>query len=76
MSTVKVFKNGNSQAIRIPKEYSVKDSELYIQKIGNSIILTPKNDPWKSFRESLDMFSDDLFKDGREQPDNQEREEL
>ena len=76
MSTVKVFKNGNSQAIRIPKEYSVKDSELYIQKIGDSIILTPKKDPWKSFRESLDMFSDDLFEDGRYQPDYQEREEL
>ena len=76
MHTVKVFKSGNSQAVRIPKEFSVKDSELYIQKVGNSIILTSKHDPWQTFRNSLDKFSNDLFSDGRDQPENQEREEF
>lgn len=76
MHTAKVFKNGNSQAVRLPKEYSVSESELYIQKIGSSIILTSKSEPWDSLRMSLDMFSDDIFADGRDQPEMQEREEL
>ena len=74
MKTAKVFKSGNSQAIRLPKEFSTNESELYIQKIGNSLILISKKDPWSSFRTSLSMFSEDVFSDGREQPENQERE--
>lgn len=74
MHTAKVFKSGNSQAVRIPKEYSIDESEMYIQKVGNSIILTSKNDPWQAFRNSLDKFSEDLFSEGREQPEQQERE--
>ena len=76
MQTVKVFKSGNSQAIRIPKEFLIDEKELYIQKIGKSIILTSKEDLWKTFEESLDSFSDDLFTDGREQPEQQERDSL
>ncbi len=72
MQTVKVFKSGNSQAVRIPKNCSVSDEELYIQKIGNTIILTPINDIWKNF----ENFSDDLFEDGRQQPERQKRENL
>ena len=74
MHTVKVFKNGNSQAIRIPKEFSVNEKELYIQRIGNSIILTSKDDPWKTFRNSLSKFSDDFFSESRDQPGLQNRE--
>ncbi len=74
MHTAKVFKSGNSQAIRIPKEFSIDENELYIQKIGKSLILTSKEDPWKAFDESLDRFSDDVFEKGREQPEQQERE--
>ena len=74
MQTVKVFKSGNSQAIRIPKEFSIDENELYIQKVGKSIILTSKDDLWSTFEESLDKFSDDVFKNGREQPKQQERD--
>jgi antitoxin VapB len=73
MKTVKVFKSGNSQAVRIPKEYQVNEDELIIKKIGNSIILFPRNDPWDLFKKSLYEFSDDFFADGREQPAMQER---
>ena len=76
MQTVKVFKSRNSQAIRIPKEYTVDDTELFIQRIGNSLILTSKDDLWSSFRNSINEFSDDLFSEGREQPEMQERESL
>ncbi|MBB6479278.1 type II toxin-antitoxin system antitoxin VapB [Spirochaeta isovalerica] len=74
MQVVKVFKSGNSQAVRIPKEYAIDDKEMFIHKVGNSIILTSKKDIWDSFRNSIDQFSDDLFEDGREEPEMQERE--
>ncbi|MDR2543595.1 MAG: type II toxin-antitoxin system VapB family antitoxin [Treponema sp.] len=73
MKTVKVFKSGNSHAVRIPKDYHLSDEVLFINKIGNTIILFPQNDPWKIFKESLEDFSDDFFSDGRKQPAMQVR---
>jgi Virulence-associated protein and related proteins len=73
MLSSKVFISGNSQAIRLPKEYQVEDKELYIQKIGRTIILFPKKNPWESFENSLEEFSDDFMNDGRNQPNSQER---
>jgi antitoxin VapB len=72
----KVFISGNTQAIRIPKEFQVSDKELYIQKVGSALFLFPKSDPWKAFKESISEFSDDCFHDGRMQPDQQDREEI
>ncbi len=74
MHTVKVFKSGNSQAVRLPKEYNVEEKELLIQKVGNSLILKPVKDPWATLRYSLSLFTDDVFTEGREQPEMQERE--
>ena len=76
MRTSKVFTSGNSQAIRLPKEYQVKDKELFIQKIGSTIILFPKKNPWKTFEKSLNEFSDDFMSDGRNQPEMQKREDF
>lgn len=74
MLSSKVFVSGNSQAIRLPKEYQVEEKELYIQKIGSTIILFPKTNPWEAFERSLNEFSDDFMIDGRNQPAVQERE--
>ena len=76
MKTVKVFKSGNSQAVRIPREYQVTDAELLINKVGNTIILFPQNDPWELFRKSLSEFSEDFFDGGRKQPAMQKRRSL
>jgi len=76
MLSSKVFISGNSQAIRLPKEYQVEDKELYIQKIGTTILLFPKTNPWEIFEKSLSEFSDDFMIDGRNQPEMQVREEL
>ncbi len=74
MHTAKVFRSGNSQAVRIPKEYAIEESELYIQRVGNSLVLSSMHVPWSSLRDSLAKFSDDVFSDGRRQPEDQERE--
>ena len=71
MLTTKVFMSGNSQAVRIPKEYQVEEGELFINKIGNTIMLFPKNDPWERFKQSLSEFSGDFMADGRNQPEMQ-----
>jgi len=76
MLSSKVFISGNSQAIRLPKEYQVEEKELYIQKIGSTIILFPKTNPWDTFEKSLNEFSEDFMIDGRNQPEMQEREGL
>lgn len=68
MLSLKVYKSGKGQAIRLPKEYQVKDKELFIQKIGNTLILFPKTNPWESLEKSLSEFSGDFMKNGREEP--------
>ncbi len=76
MLSSKVFTSGNSQAIRLPKEYQVDETEMFIQKIGNTIILFPKKNPWETFERSLTEFTDDFMKEGRQQPKMQKREGL
>jgi len=76
MKTLKVFKSGNSQAFRIPKEYQVSENEMVINKIGNTILIFPKEDPWKLFKDSLIEFSDDYFSDDRKQPVMQKRDNI
>lgn len=66
--TAKVFKSGNSQAVRLPKEFNTRENEFYIRRIGSSIPLTPKNGSWDTFEQSLSEFSGYFMKDGRNQP--------
>jgi antitoxin VapB len=73
MSQAKVFKSGNSQAVRLPKEFHIDAEEVVIRRVGNMIILIPESEIWDSFEKSLDMF-DDSFMSERCQPDVQERE--
>ena len=67
MKTAKVFKNGNSQAIRLPKEFQFRGSEVYIKRMGNCVVIIPKDDPWRIVEESVVNFTDDIFESGREQ---------
>lgn len=74
MKTAKIFRSGNSQAVRIPKEFQLPGDEVEIQKRGNSLVLRPKRTSWSKLFESLDKFSDDFMKDGRNQPPLQARQ--
>ena len=76
MKTAKLFKNGQSQAVRIPKEFRMKGSEVYIKKQGEAIVLLPKEKSWSPLFESLNHFAKD-FKIERNQPsENQQREPM
>ena len=75
MQTAKIFINGRSQAVRLPKEFRFSDNDVFIKKIGNMVVLIPKDDPWSSLVNSLDQFTDD-FMEAREQPDHNYREKF
>ncbi len=73
MDTAKIFKNGESQAIRIPKAYRLKGKEAHITKLGEALIILPKREGWDSLISSLDNFTNDFMND-REQPELENRE--
>lgn len=76
MKTAKVFISGNSQAVRLPKEYRFTDNEVIVKKIGDSVMLLPKEREWEVFLEGLNNFTEDIFSQGRMEPSQQERESL
>jgi antitoxin VapB len=76
MKTAKLFKNGQSQAVRLPKEFRMVGNEVYIKKQGEAIILLPKENSWAPLFSSLNHFTKD-FKIERNQPgEDQKREPL
>ena len=75
MKTAKLFKNGESQAVRLPKEFRFQGTEVFIQRMGNAVVLLPKAKSWETLIGSLAKFSDD-FMCTRDQPQAQQRESL
>ena len=75
MKTAKLFKNGDSQAVRLPREFRFAGSEVLIKRNGAAVVLLPKTKSWDTLLSSLDQFSDD-FMDERDQPGPQQRESL
>ena len=67
MMTAKLFENGRSQAVRLPKECRFLGDEVAVNKIGDIVILMPKENKWSGFLDSFEIFSDDFMSNGREQ---------
>ncbi|EGC03311.1 antitoxin [Ruminococcus albus] len=78
MMTARLFSNGNSQAVRLPKEMRFDGSEVYVHKIGDSVMLVPKDKALSTFLESLSEFTNDYFEalDSRPKEIESEREKL
>lgn len=75
MKTAKLFKNGDSQAVRLPREFRFAGSEVLIKRTGTAVVLLPKTKSWDTLLTSLGQFSDDFMKE-RDQPGPQQRESL
>ncbi|MBI3014211.1 MAG: AbrB/MazE/SpoVT family DNA-binding domain-containing protein [Candidatus Tectomicrobia bacterium] len=73
MKTVRIFRSGNSQAVRIPKEFQMEGDEAEIQRQGECLLLRPKKRSWAALSKSLDKFTDDFMQSGRNQPRLQKR---
>jgi len=74
METAKLFQNGSSQAVRLPKAFRIPGNEVKIFKNGNQIILEPIEPTWDSLFDSLSEFPEDFMEEGRNQPAVQKRE--
>lgn len=75
LDKAKLFKNGRSQAVRLPKEYRFNGEDVYINKIADIVVLIPKDSSWNTLEKSLDSFSDDFMLE-RKQPKIQQREDF
>lgn len=75
MDIAKLFMNGRSQAVRLPKEYRFESSDVYVKKIENIVLLIPKDNSWKSMESSLKYFSED-FLSNRNQPHINKRDDF
>ena len=76
METAKIFENGRSQAVRLPKKFRFDTDEVVVQQLGAAVLLVPKESLWQTFMEGLEGFPDDIFEGGRDQGVQKERETL
>ena len=61
METAKIFENGRSQAVRLPKKFRFDTDEVVVQKLGAAVLLVPKDEIWNTFMEGIEGFTDDVF---------------
>jgi len=73
MKEARIFKNGQSQAVRLPKEFRFEGDSVLINKVGDCVILLPKDNPWKPMMDACGKFSHD-FMTTRDQDGQAERE--
>ncbi len=73
MELTKIFRDGNTQTIKLPKDCMFDGDEVFIERVGNRVILTPV-DAWAGVRRGLEMFTDDFLADGIEDLPPQERD--
>jgi antitoxin VapB len=72
MKTAKLFRNGRSQAVRLPREFRFQGDRVFVQKSGKGVLLLPAEKSWDSLVQSLSKFSTDFMAD-RGQPKVQKR---
>lgn len=78
MQTTRVFRNGNSQAVRIPADlaYERTDLELEIERVGDEIRIRPARRPLAGVLKKFAKFSPDFMTEGRGEQEQAEREGL
>ena len=72
MQTAKIFQNGRSQAIRLPKDFRIDAREVYLKKTPEGFLVIAR-DPWEIFFEGIEELSDEFMAAGRRQPKAQKR---
>ena len=74
-TTAKLFQNGRSQAVRLPKEFRFEGDRVRIRKVGQGVLLEPMKWGMKKWFKELDRcFPDPFMEDGRNLPPPQERD--
>ena len=75
MDTARLFQSGRSQAVRLPKDYRFRGSEVAVKHFGNGVLLLPIDDPWQTLEDGLAAFEPGFVLE-RDQPDQQQREPI
>lgn len=76
MPIAKLFKNGSSQAVRLPKEFRMPGKEVQIEHFENFVILKPVTGDYAAMFRAAEKFDDNFMADGRQQPEPQIRDEI
>lgn len=74
MTTTRVFQNGNSQAVRIPREFQFETTEVDIFRRGDDIVLRPHRTDLSEVLDILASLPEDFMSEGRNDPPPQERD--
>lgn len=61
MKTAKIFTYGRSQAVRLPKEFQFAGDRVYINRVGDMVVLVPTDTTWDLLEGSLSKFSEDFM---------------
>ena len=61
MKTAKIFPNGRSQAVRLPKEFQFSTDEVWVQRVGDVVMLFPRERGWDILRKSLEHFTEEFL---------------
>jgi antitoxin VapB len=75
MQQAKLFQNGQSQAVRLPKDFRFEGDSVSIKRVGKAVVLLPRNEPWETLFDALGQFTPD-FMEERIQPSVEAREGL
>ena len=73
MQQAKLFQNGQSQAVRLPKDFRFEGDSVAIKRVGKAVVLLPHSEPWETLFDALGLFTPD-FMEERSQPSAEERE--
>ncbi len=68
MKAAKIFMNGRSQAVRLPKEFRFEGSSVFLKRVGKSVVIVPEQGGWESFRGGACDFGEDFLVE-RKQPE-------
>ncbi len=74
MKTAKIFKNGRSQAVRLPKEFRFDCDEVFVQKQGDKVILSAIEPGWDEFFDSVSVFGDDFLAEREDFPPQERKD--
>ena len=75
MKEAKLFSNGQSQAVRLPKEFRFRGKSVYIKRLGGYVMLIPKENPWLTMFEACGKFTSDFMSE-RDQGYQENRENI
>jgi antitoxin VapB len=73
MQIARLFMNGRSQAVRLPREFQFEGQAVWIKRTSHGVLLIPMQSSWQMLLDSLDQFSADFMEERAQPTEQQER---